>query len=213
MEKSFEEEKAKATIDKYLRDIRSLYESLPDDKIVDKNRVIHYKMQLTGTYKATSVNSVLTAVNGIFSYLGWTECKVKLLKIQKSSFRNAQQDMSRDDYIKLGGNGESAGKSQTWDDYPDNLWAGIRVSELKYITVEAVKSSRAVINNKGKNQNHSDSSGTAECIADILRGAGNLLGNDFLHTQQETIGQKQYMAEMKNLGKKRHCHGRKSISA
>lgn len=63
----FEEEKSKATIDKYLRDIRSFYESLPDDKIVDKNRVIHYKMQLTGTYKATSVNSMLTAVNGIFS--------------------------------------------------------------------------------------------------------------------------------------------------
>jgi len=146
----FEEEKSKATIDKYLRDIRSFYESLPDDKIVDKNRVIHYKMQLTGTYKATSVNSMLTAVNGIFSYLGWTECKVKLLKIQKSSFRNSQQDMSRDDYIKLVETANQQGKVRLGMIIQTICAAGIRVSELKYITVEAVKSSRAVINNKGK---------------------------------------------------------------
>ena len=146
----FEEEKSKATIDKYLRDIRSFYESLPDDKIVDKNRVIHYKMQLTGTYKATSVNSMLTAVNGIFSYLGWTECKVKLLKIQKSSFRNSQQDMSRDDYIKLVETANQQGKVRLGMIIQTICAAGIRVSELKYMTVEAVKSSRAVINKKGK---------------------------------------------------------------
>ena len=146
----FEEEKSKATIDKYLRDIRSFYESLPDDKIVDKNRVIHYKMQLTGTYKATSVNSMLTAVNGIFSYLGWTECKVNLLKIQKSSYRNSQQDMSRDDYIKLVETANQQGKVRLGMIIQTICAAGIRVSELKYMTVEAVKSSRAVINNKGK---------------------------------------------------------------
>ena len=146
----FEEEKSKATIDRYLRDIRSFYESLQDDKIVDKNRVIHYKMQLTGTYKATSVNSMLTAVNGIFSYFGWTECKVKLLKIQKSSFRNSQQDMSRDDYIKLVETANQQGKVRLGMIIQTICAAGIRVSELKYMTVEAVKSSRAVINNKGK---------------------------------------------------------------
>ena len=70
------EEKSAATVEKYQRDILSFYQYLPEEKRVDKETVIAYKQELALRYKTSSVNSMLVALNGLFSFLGWNECRV-----------------------------------------------------------------------------------------------------------------------------------------
>ncbi|MFQ7303233.1 MAG: site-specific integrase, partial [Beduini sp.] len=84
----YEEERSEATISKYMRDITGFYEFLPEDKIVTKEAVIAYKQSLADTYKPTSINSMLVAVNGLLAYMGLNDCKVKLQKIQKRIFHD-----------------------------------------------------------------------------------------------------------------------------
>ena len=79
-------EKGKATIEKYLRDIRTFHAWLGENLEVTKERVIAYKNYLKENYKVTSTNSMLVALNRYFQYLGWTECSVKGLRSQQQMF-------------------------------------------------------------------------------------------------------------------------------
>lgn len=75
------DEKASATIEKYRHDINLFYEFLPGEKILTKEDVIRYKQYLIGKgYAATSINSMLVAVNSFLSYIGAADCRVRLLK-------------------------------------------------------------------------------------------------------------------------------------
>ena len=79
------DEKSAATVEKYLRDIRRFSDFLGTDS-VSKERVLEYKQYLQGRYAVRSVNSMLVPLNGLFGFLGWTECRVKCLKQQKILF-------------------------------------------------------------------------------------------------------------------------------
>ena len=148
--KLFEDEKSKATIEKYVRDINAFYDFLPEEKEVDKVNVIRYKLWLEDRYKVTSINSMLIALNGFFSFMNWEECRVKLIKVQKSAFRSSREEMTQEDYAGLIEAAAAAGNKRLAIMIQAMCATGIRVSELKYITVEALADGKAVINNKGK---------------------------------------------------------------
>lgn len=149
-DKLFEDEKSKATIDKYVRDISFFYRYLPENKRVDKACVIRYKLWLEERYKASSINSMLIALNGFFTFLSWNECRVKLMKVQKSAFRSASEGMHLEEYKKLVEAASFSGKERLAVMIQAMCATGIRVSELKYLTVESLAEGKAVINNKGK---------------------------------------------------------------
>ena len=149
-EKLFEEEKSRATIEKYVRDVTVFFEFLPEGKEVDKVNVIRYKLWLEEKYKASSINSMLIALNGFFTFMSWEECRVKLIKVQKNVFRNSQEGMSQEDYAKLIETARASGKNRLAVMIQTMCATGIRVSELKYITAEALEEGKAVISNKGK---------------------------------------------------------------
>lgn len=141
-----EEEKSRATIEKYLRDVRSFLAYLGDEP-ADKTTVIEYKAFLTERYAPASVNSMLAALNCFFRFLGLQSCCVRLLKIQRRIFIGEEKELTKTEYRRLI---EAAGESRISYILQTICGTGIRVSELKYITVEAVQAGKAVVNCKNK---------------------------------------------------------------
>lgn len=144
------EERSQGTIDKYMRDIQSFYRWLLD-KPVTKEVVTGWKgyLQETG-YAATTVNSMLAALNGLFRFLNWEDCRVRFLKIQRQMFRSATRELTQAEYKKLLAAAQGHRQHRLAMLMETICSTGIRVSEVKYITVEAAQKGRADINLKGK---------------------------------------------------------------
>ena len=144
-----EQERSAATIQKYAHILSELYAYL-DGRVLNKIELIGWKQKLTETLAPATVNSMLTAVNGYFSYMGWPELKIRLLKIQRSLFRDEQKELTRSEYIRLVRAAEQEGNERLSLVIQTICATGIRVSELRFITAEAVHCGRAGISNKGK---------------------------------------------------------------
>lgn len=144
-----EQERAPATIQKYVHDLTALLGWL-DGAPITKVALIAWKEALTVAHAPATVNAMLAAVNGFLSWMGWRECAVKLLKIQKSLFCDESRELTRAEYARLVRAAERK-KNQRLSLIIQTICAtGIRVSELQFITVGAVAAGRAEIVNKGK---------------------------------------------------------------
>ena len=144
-----DEEKSLATITKYIRDIEKFYQ-YADKKEVTKELVKLYKEELMKSYKPTSINSMLAALNQFFEYNGWLECKIKELKIQKRVFLEESKELSKDEYKRLVNAARKQKNERLYVLLQAICSTGIRVSEHRYITVQALKDGYAQIYNKGK---------------------------------------------------------------
>ena len=144
-----EQERAGATIQKYVHDLTTLLDFL-DGGPLTKAALIDWKAQLIEAHAPATVNSMLAAVNGFLSFLGWRELAVKLLKIQRSPFTDANRELTREEYARLVRAAEREGSQRLCLLIQTICATGIRVSELKFITAEAVRTGRAEIVNKGK---------------------------------------------------------------
>lgn len=144
-----EEEKAAATVEKYIRDINVFADWL-GEKELDKETVLIYKENLTQNYAPASVNSVLSSLNSFFTFNEWYNLRVKNLKIQKQLFANKDNELTKEEYERLLTAAKSKGNEQLYFLMQTICSTGIRVSELCYITVESLKAQKAQINLKGK---------------------------------------------------------------
>ncbi len=143
------EERALNTIQKYSRDLRNLLrwlESRPLTKILTTER----KESLQNGYAATSVNSMLAAANGFFKWMGWRDLSLKFLKIQRKVFCDKKKELDEEDYKKLIAAAEDLGKKRLALLIETLCGLGLRVSEVKYITVAAARAGQAEILMKGK---------------------------------------------------------------
>ena len=144
------EEKSQNTLEKYLRDANAFAAFLNGSQVT-KEKVITYKNKLLSeNYAVRSVNSVLASLNSLFSFLGWQECKVKSIKLQRQIYCSEEKELSKEEYAKLCRAAEKKKNERLNLIIQTICGTGIRVSELKYITVEAVKCGEAVVSLKGK---------------------------------------------------------------
>lgn len=144
-----EEEKAQATIEKYIRDILAFVKWL-SGRSVEKQTVLEYKQKLIEKYAPASVNSVLSSLNRFFSFAEWFNCKVKSIKIQRQVFAKQERELTKAEYDRLLAAALHKDNKRLYLLMQTICSTGIRVSELKFITVEAVKVQKAIINLKGK---------------------------------------------------------------
>lgn len=144
------EERAASTIEKYMRDIRAFFDFLPTDKVVTKELVLNYKQELSGQLKATSANSKLAALNSLFACLDWMECRVRLFKVQRKTFRNQEKELNRQEYLKLIQAAKNHDDERLCFLLQTICSTGIRVSEHQFITVAALHHGHANVVNKGK---------------------------------------------------------------
>ncbi len=143
-------ERSPDTVAKYLRDAGAFYAYLPKDKRVEKETVIAWKQELTRTYKESSANSMLAAVNGLLAFLGWGECRVKQLRVQRQSFRDAARELSKGEYKRLLAAAQRRNNERLCLLMQAICSTGIRVSEHRFLTVEALREGVAMVDNKGK---------------------------------------------------------------
>lgn len=149
-EKMQKEERSGATIEKYLRDIRTFVSFTGEEAAVNKEMVIAYKQYLLEKYAPASVNSMLAAVNSFLKENGWYDCVVKAIKIQKEAFRNGKKELNREEYYRLLQAAKRKENSRLYMLMQTICSTGIRVSELAYITVESLYTRRATVSLKGK---------------------------------------------------------------
>ena len=144
-----DEERAAATIEKYRRDVQAFFTWLPEKTEVSKEMVLEYKRKLAAQYKSTSANSMLVALNRFFGFCGRRDLQVRLLKVQRVSFRERSREMSVEEYKRLVRAREK--KDERLSLLIQTLCStGIRVSEHRCITVEALRSGSICIDGKGK---------------------------------------------------------------
>lgn len=143
------EEKSIATIEKYLRDITAFMRWL-NIREVEKKIVLEYKAVLIEKYAPASVNSVLSSLNSFFNYNEWYDCQVKIMKLQKQIFSSEKKELTKAEYEKLLKAAQQKQNINLFYLMQTICATGIRVSELKYITVDAVYRGEAAINCKGK---------------------------------------------------------------
>ena len=144
------EERSDATREKYLRSVRAFAGWLGGAEVT-KEAVTEWKAQLAAQRRAPStVNTALAALNGLFRFLGWEDCRAKFLKVQRRIFRAAERELTRAEYDRLLTAAQSAGDTRFALLMESICATGIRVSEVKYLTVEAAQCGRAEVALKGK---------------------------------------------------------------
>ncbi len=142
------EEKSAATVEKYLRDARA-FVLYAEEKILSKELTVSWKRSLEDTgYKPRSINSMLAGLNSFLGFIGANDCKVKNVRVQKPTYLTEEKELTKDEYKRLL---VAARHSEQLNLVIRTICAtGIRVSELKYFTVEAV--SRGEVSVKCKNK-------------------------------------------------------------
>ena len=145
-----QEEKSKGTIGKYLHDV-AVFTGWLAGRELSREYVAGWKESLIlANYAPVTINSMLSAVNCLLKFLGYSEYRVKFLKIQRKVFCDQRRELGRDEYGRLLDTARSRGKERLALLMETICSTGIRVSEVQYITVEAVIKGRTDISLKGK---------------------------------------------------------------
>lgn len=143
------EEKARVTVEKYVHDVFAFARWL-GGREVTKAAVVAYKQVLIEDYAPKSVNSKLAALNRFFIFNGWFDCRVKAVKIQKQIFACKEKELTKAEYARLLQAARRRNNERLYYLMLTICATGIRISELKFITAEAVRTGKAEINCKGK---------------------------------------------------------------
>lgn len=144
------EEKSGATQEKYIRDVRAFH-GFAEGKPVTKELVRAWKESLVEKgYAVRSVNSMLASLNSFLAFVGWEDCCVRSLKLQRQTYCDGAQELTKKEYLRL--LDAAKGDERLRLLLETICGTGIRVSELKHFTVEAARKGQVNISNKGKNR-------------------------------------------------------------
>ncbi len=144
------EEKSINTIEKYIRDVKA-FAYYVNRVNITKEIVIAYKSKLiSDDYAARSINSMVASLNSFFMFAGWEDLKIKSLKFQRQIYCSEKKELTKAEYLRLVNAAKQKGNERLNLLLQTICATGIRVSELQYITVEAIKDGEAVVSLKGK---------------------------------------------------------------
>ena len=193
------EEKSAATMEKYLRDIRAFACWLGDREIC-KELTAEWKYYLAEQgYGHASINAMLSALNSLLAYLDLNDCRVKFLKIQRRLFRDDSRELTRPEYLRLLETARTQGRERLALLLETICGTGIRVSEVRYVTVEAVYRGRAEISLKGKIRTILLPGKLCRKLLKYARKQKIASGEIFLTRNEKGISRRQIWAEMKAL--------------
>ena len=142
-------EKSEATIEKYLREA-ARFAAWLEGGTLDKAAARAYKDRLDGTRAPSGVNGAVAALNCLFDFMGRPECRLKAVKVQRKIFRDEARELTQSEYRRLLAAAGERRNERLLLVMEAICATGIRVSELRFFTVEAVRAGRAEVTNKGK---------------------------------------------------------------
>jgi len=193
-----EEEKSPLTVEKYLRDVGAFLSWL-DGRELSKGAVLAFKSWLVERYAVASVNSMLSSVNCYLTFLGRGEYRVKTLKTQRQTFCSGEKELSKGEYHRL--LHASRGDSRLWLLLQTLGATGIRVSEHRFITVEALKQGAATVRSKGKTRTVLIPKKLCKSLLDYAKKRGIQTGPIFLGRGGKPLDRSRIWAQMKKLCK------------
>lgn len=195
------EEKSGAPMEKYLRDIQA-FACWLDGRDISKELTSEWKSHLVSQdYAPTTVNAMLSALNSLLEFLDLRECRVKFLKIQRRLFRDADRELTKDDYQRLLNTAHKLGRERL-ELLVETIGAtGIRVSEVAYITVEAVQQGKAEIALKGKIRTILLPGKLRRKLLKYAKKQKTASGAIFRTKSGKELGRRQIWAELKGLCK------------
>ena len=193
------EEKSAATVEKYMRDVYA-FVGFTDGTAIEKGKVSAYKKHLQETnYAPRSINSMLASLNSLFSYLGWADCKVKLIKIQQKIYCPEEKELTKAEYMRLVNTAKLKGNERLNLILQTICGTGIRVSELQFITVEAIKNGEAIVSLKGKTRSVFVVKELRKKLLRYVREQGIKSGAIFITRTGKPMSRTNIWREMKNL--------------
>ncbi len=192
------EERSANTVEKYLRDARAFLRFLGGREL-GKEAVIAYKQRLTEDYRAASANSMLAAVNQLLAFLGRRDCQVKLLRTQRRSFRQADRELTKEEYRRLLAAAERGRNDRLLLLMQTICSTGLRVSEHRFITVEAVRQGHAQVCNKGRTREVFLPAQLKKMLLAYCRARGLERGPVFVTRAGNPLDRSNIWAEMKRL--------------
>ena len=193
------EEKSRATVEKYLRDARAFH-AFAGEQEVTKELVMAWKESLVeAKYAVRSINSMLASLNSLLNFLGWGDCKVKSLKTQRQTYCPEEKELTKEEYLRL----LSAAKDrpQLRLVMETICGTGIRVSELRFFTVEGVRSGEIEIRCKGKIRNILIPAKLKKLLLDYAKENRIASGMIFVTKQGKPLNRSNIWAQMKKLCK------------
>lgn len=194
-----EEEREENTIQKYVRYVRE-FACYLDGRDASKSTAVEWKESLQdGRFAPATVNAKIASLNAFFGFAGWGECRVKSLRLQKRVFRDPGRELSREDYERLIRTAHQKGDERLTLVMETICATGIRVSEVKYITVNAVNEGRAVISLKGKIRTIILPGKLCKQLLKYIRKNKIVSGEVFLTRNGTGMSRRQIWAEMKKL--------------
>ena len=196
-----EEERSAATIEKYGRDVLAFLSWLSDREEISKEVVVGYKQAIIGKYKTTSANSMLVSVNRFLDFIGKKDCQVKLFKIQRNPFRKKDKELTKEEYNRLILAAKAKSSSRLFLMIQAICSTGIRVSEHRFITREALERGRITIYNKGKERVVFLPKKLKKCLLQYCRQNGLYSGPVFVTKNGTPVNRCNVWAEMKALCK------------
>ena len=197
-----EEERETATIDKYSRDVKDFFIWLKDRQI-SRERMGEWRgYLLQAGRKPVTINGKLSALNKFFSFLGRNDCRTKYLKIQRRLFRSTEKQLSKQEYIRLMETAHSLGRERLALLMETICATGIRVSEVKYITAEAIRAGRTEIALKGKIRTILLPGKLCRKLKKYAGKRKIVSGEVFLTRNGKGMSRRQIWAEMKSLCEK-----------
>ena len=144
-----ENEKSTATIEKYIRDILAFCR-WNHNQSINRIQILEWKQYLVSLYTVSSVNSMLAALNSYFRFKGWEHLRVKPVRQQKQLYRETERDISRCEYMQLLQEAGKCGDERLKLVMETICSTGIRISELPFITAEAIFHGKAFVDCKNK---------------------------------------------------------------
>lgn len=142
------DEKSQATIDKYHRDVMAFWAVVGDEPLTKEIVMAYKKHLIERSYAVSSINSMLASVNAFLEYLDLREHKVKNIRTQRQTYCSEDKELSKGEYLRLL---EASKKNEQLNLVIQTICGtGIRVSELQYFTVEAIRSGQVTVACKNK---------------------------------------------------------------
>ena len=197
-----QDEREQSTIEKYLRDLR-LFAAWLSGRAVTAEIISDWKRYLnTKSYKPETINSKLSSLNKFFKFIQWPEYRAKYLKIQRKMFRSPERELTKGEYLRLLETADTLGKVRLGLLIETICATGIRVSEVKYITMEAVQAGCTDIALKGKIRTILLPQKLCRKLKKYAKKQKITSGELFLTRSGKGISRRQIWAEMKTLCKK-----------
>lgn len=196
------QERSEGTVENYVRHVRTFAKWLGKTEFA-KETVVQWKEHLLSAgYCYGTINGMLVALNRFLDFIGRGECRVKLLRIQRRLFCDETRELTREDYQRLTASARKQGKTRLALLMETICASGIRVSEVRYITVEAVRNGRAEIALKGKIRTILIPGKLARRLLQYARQQKTVSGEIFLTRNGKSLTRKQIWTEMKSLCEK-----------